>query len=286
MGIPCVNFFCDHVREYRRLPPEFAPFDLHWVPEHDALPLYRDRRWPALSAPMPCWVPPSQRHPPYVERPVLSFVGGRDPLRAALLAHTAGQGLPLEIRGPSWLTSLVPPARPPSPASLGARCADWAALIRRLGWVAAIRRASGRFASTREPEFDFSPFLHASPSDATYAEVVAGAAVSLGINRFPSLRHPARRPGTYSRLRDIEAPMLGACYLTEHAPGLDELYVSGTEIETYRDADELVAKARALLNDPVRRSRLRAAGQTRALREHSVGHALSRIAARLELALS
>src|SRR6266513_2305327 len=33
MGIPTVNFFCDNVREFDRVPPEYSPFALHWVPE-------------------------------------------------------------------------------------------------------------------------------------------------------------------------------------------------------------------------------------------------------------
>ena len=116
-----------------------------------------------------------------------------------------------------------------------------------------------------------------------YLDVVATSAVSLGINRFPSLLHPTCKPGTYSRLRDIEAPMLGACYLTEWAEGLDSLYDIGSEIETFRDEQELVAKSRELLGSPARRLELRAAGQRRALREHTVGQSLHRISASLGL---
>ena len=44
MGIPCVNFFCDNVREFVKPPAEYAPFALHWVPEFEALPMYREAR--------------------------------------------------------------------------------------------------------------------------------------------------------------------------------------------------------------------------------------------------
>jgi len=284
LGIPCVNFFCDNVREYHRLPQAFAPFDLHWVPEHAAMSLYKARGWAALNAPMPCWVPPARRNPPGADRPAVSFIGGRDSLRAALLAQVAPH-LPLEIRGPSWLKTESPAAAAPPPRpSPRERFNDWADFIRRQGIRAAARRATGRSGSAAETSFDFTPFVHPSPSDEAYADIVIGSAVSLGINRFPTLRLPASQLAVYSRLRDIEAPMLGACYLTEEAPGLDELYRVGEEIETYRDADELVGKARALLADPRRRARLRAAGQTRALRDHCVGRSLAKIAARLGIA--
>src|SRR5215831_6610725 len=60
-GIPCVNFFCDNVREFVNVPREYAPFALHWVPEFEALPMYRKVGLPHIHAPMPCWVPPGLR---------------------------------------------------------------------------------------------------------------------------------------------------------------------------------------------------------------------------------
>ena len=75
--------------------------------------------------------------------------------------------------------------------------------------------------------------------------------------------------------------MLGACYLTEAAPGLEDLYVPGEEIEIYRSADELVAKTAQLLGDPQRRLRLRRQGQRRALADHTIGRSLVRIASAL-----
>jgi len=40
LGIPCVNFFCDNVREFTRVPDNYRSFDLHWVPEAEARVLY------------------------------------------------------------------------------------------------------------------------------------------------------------------------------------------------------------------------------------------------------
>lgn len=103
------------------------------------------------------------------------------------------------------------------------------------------------------------------------------------MNRYPSWRFPPEQPDTYSRLRDIEAPMAGACYLTEWTQGLDQLYELGREIETYRDAAELVEKSRALAGDPPRRKRMREAAQRRALNDHAIAETIRRVAARLNL---
>ena len=96
-----------------------------------------------------------------------------------------------------------------------------------------------------------------------------------------SRKRSLHRPLIYSRLRDIEAPMLGACYLTEWAPGLDQLYELGREIEVYRDADELAGKIQMLARDATQRHELRAAGQRRALNDHCIAHTLARIVERL-----
>jgi len=58
LGIPCVNYFCDNVREFAEVPAVYRPFALHWVPELEALPMYRRAGLAHIHAPMPCWVPP------------------------------------------------------------------------------------------------------------------------------------------------------------------------------------------------------------------------------------
>jgi spore maturation protein CgeB len=71
--------------------------------------------------------------------------------------------------------------------------------------------------------------------------------------------------------------MLGACYLSEWTQGLQQLYELGTEIETYRTAEELTAKLEMLAGDRAKRRTLRRLGQRRALTDHSVGHTLHKI---------
>ena len=105
--------------------------------------------------------------------------------------------------------------------------------------------------------------LHANAplSEEAYFQATRTSQVVVGINRCPSFRRPFWNPLRYSRLRDIEAPMLGACYLTERAPGLTDLFEVGTEIETYADAAELVEKSKALQGDLPRRTRMRRLGR-------------------------
>lgn len=283
LGIPCVNFFCDNVREFRGIPSEFHGFDLHWVPEFKALPFYRRAGLPVLHAPMPCWMPPGWRTPvPVAEESYPpSFVGTRDLQREQLFASAFAHGLTLELRGTGW--GGPPPAPPPPPrgGSLSTRLRRQADFIGSQGWAAFARKCLAGVRRLPSPELDFTAHARPSPQGDDYWRVLRGSMVCVGVNRYPSLRFPFNRPDSYSRLRDIEAPMAGACYLTEWTEGLDELYDLGTEIETYRTPAELSSKVAELSADRPRRTRLRAAGQHRALAHHTIARTVESIAGHL-----
>jgi spore maturation protein CgeB len=127
----------------------------------------------------------------------------------------------------------------------------------------------------------FRGSIRKKPDASEYIEVTQQSVVTLGINRYPSFRHSLSAPDTYSRLRDLEAPMLGACYLTEWTEGLDKLYEPGREIETYSNAEEMAYKIEMLKADRERRLALRRNGQRRALAEHSVTRTLAKLVAAL-----
>lgn len=279
-GVPTVNFFCDNLREFRRLPVEFEPFDLHWVPELGAVPMYAKRGWSALFAPMPCWVPPARRVVRSESSPGLCFIGSRDPLRSALMEYVARSGLPLTLCGTGWSRAAAEAGAPQARPTWRARLEDWMDFTRRQGPGMALGRlaARGRRNAGLDIDFDFSQWVAPSPDDDGYARWIAESAVALGVNRCPLPAALGPRSVVYSRLRDIEAPMLGACYLTEWAPELESLYELGQEIEVYRDETELVEKASELLSDLGRRLALRHAALKRVHADHGVGSTVRRIA--------
>ncbi len=282
LGIPCVNFFCDNVREFRRVPAVYRGFDLHWVPEFKAVALYTHDRLPVLHAPMACWVPPRQRTPAGRETLPVTFVGTRDDERERLFADAIQHGLRVDLRGTGWAAPVDPPGAPPpraqNPLLLFRR---QLAFARQHGWKALARKHARSLLPRPPLTFDFTPHVRPAPAGDDYWTSLRESVVCLGVNRYPSMRRAPGHPDTYSRLRDIEAPMTGACYLTEWTEGLDELYVPGVEIETYRDAAELAAKADALAKDAPRRARLRGAGQRRALADHTIARTLESMARRL-----
>ncbi|HEY9156264.1 MAG TPA: glycosyltransferase, partial [Opitutaceae bacterium] len=282
LGVPTVNFYCDHIREHRDAPPQFSGFDLHWVPETRAIEWYRKKNWRHLHAPMPTWVPREFRSLPPGENLPPTFLGTADSLRADLLGRALQCGAEIDIRGSSWINDGTPGPTIP-PANIFTRFAREAALIRKLGWRApwykrTYRDTAASFADTLKPHFRPAP----KGGDEMF-RVLRESRVALGINRYPNFSRPFSRPDVYSRLRDIEAPMAGACYLTEWTEDLPHWYEIGRDIETYRSVEELVDKLKMLESSSDRRRSLRENGQRRAANELTIGRSFEKITQALGL---
>jgi hypothetical protein len=84
--------------------------------------------------------------------------------------------------------------------------------------------------------------------------------------------HRAARRLRHLRLREFEAPMSGALYLTEDQPELAEYFTPGQEMLTYTDRDDLLDKVRYYLAHQEQAERIRRAGLERARREHTWQH--------------
>lgn len=278
IGIPCVNFFCDNVREFVKPPVEYAAFALHWVPEFEALPMYREAGLPHIQAPMPCWISQELRDSPHVETEPATFLGSADVLRRDLLGRALQSGSDFIVRGPGWLgggDSTNGSQRSHSIASVVNNQID---RVKQYGFGGLLKKLEARMLPLRPPSIPESQ-IGAAVFDDDYIRVTREAMVTIGVNRVPTANRSLHRPLVYSRLRDIEAPMLGACYLTEWTEGLEHMYELGKEIEAYRTAEELTGKLSELRKDAVRRVAMRQRAQRRALADHTVGRSMERIRA-------
>lgn len=284
LGIPCVNFFCDNVREFRKIPKEFYCFDLHWIPEFKAINMYQTAGLRYIYAPMPVWIPPHHRNCKHSENYGVSFIGSRDRQREVLLAEAIKSNIDIEIRGAGWGKYVSTPS-----SSILSCQSLWKASINQWKFIniqgisAWIRKMKTQSLPVI-PDDIFTNFVKQEPNNVEYLAIIQQSMISLGINRYPSYHYPFFQPNTYSRMRDIEAPMMGACYLTEWTEGIDHLYELGQEIETYRTAEEMVEKISQLKAEPEKRKKLRYFGQRRSLAEHTISKSLAKIHHTLGLA--
>jgi hypothetical protein len=277
MGIPCVNFFCDNVRNFQKIPKIFGVFDKNWVPEYKALAQYKKAGINHIHLPMPMWVEPIYRKPSAIENGKISFIGSKDIQRQLFFEKLFSEhsNLLIDIYGAAWLNKeekiLVA-----NNSTFATKAINQLSFIQKFGIKALINKLK-----LRQNNVIISNKLEAKlkpkPSFEEYIKITRESNIVIGINRYPSFQYPILKPNSYSRLRDIEAPMLGACYLTEWTDGLDELYEIGKEIEVFYNEESLNSKILELNFDSNLIMKLRINAQKKALNEHSIPASLNKL---------
>lgn len=283
LGIPCINFFCDNVRQFKTVPAEFDVFDLNWVPEYKALKMYQKAGYPFINIPMPMWIRPELRTARSERNKQVIFIGSKDVQRVRFCEELVKKApdIDLNIYGNGWNNNSAQQILPPPDYSTVKKIAHQVNFLQQQGPIAYMRKIAQRSDDTALSDVLTSKVQDLIDFD-TYNKLTAESMITMGINRYPSFRFPLNKPDSYSRLRDIEAPMLGACYLTEYTEGLENLYEIDKEIAVYKNADDLIKKVSELSGSSALRKVLRTGGQKRALTDHSIPQSLNKILERLK----
>lgn len=273
-GIKCVNFFCDHVRDFKSIPKEFKVFDLNWVPEHKALKMYKQANLPYINLPMPMWVKPEHRILTENENNAVSFIGSKDIQRVELFTELSKRFKDFKIYGAGWKEEHI--GYELKINSTIDKLKNQYFFLKENG-LHAFKNKILNLYLIKLDEALLAKHIMGKPNFEDYIYITKESAVTIGVNRYPSFQHPFYKPNTYSRLRDIEAPMLGACYLTEYTEGLENLYDIGNEIMVYHTVDELANQIAGLQKNKMLRKKLRVGGQKRALETHCIQYSIYKI---------
>jgi len=283
LGIPTINFYCNSLYQFELVAAIAPNVSFAWHAEKAAAPLYR------AAGATPVWVqmaadPDVYRPTPGTTRAARTcFVGQRYSDRDRWLGGLIRSGVPLDIYGPGWQrtngtgqadhtsrTSLG--RREPAPGSPTSYLQAVARNVRRDGLVGGAVR-TWRQASYRRETRQLAPTFweHArGPIPFEQIRDVFGRyQVVVNASNVWADGAPGSRLIPHVRLRDFEAPMCGACYLTGDTEEIREFYEVGREIETYQSPEEFVAKARFYLAHPDAAERMRQAGYCRARRDHT-----------------
>jgi hypothetical protein len=220
--------------------------------------------------------------------PAVRFVGFPSPARIAALRALAASGVPIEVYG-SWsraTSGVGADAGAGAPAPAAARSARSGlsravasiagrarrglhavpAIVHEDGLMAAWGRRRASSAPAAADHRDLEPWLRGPVPTEALPRTLAGAVVTLGCSETAA---GGRRGRRMMRLRDFEAPLAGACHLTQASPGLEDCYDLGREVLTWEEPGDLVETAKACLADPAKCLEVARAGWTRAAREHT-----------------
>jgi hypothetical protein len=255
------------------------------VPEFKALKLYQKAGIPFINLPMPVWVESEKRIYKEEKFKQITFIGSRDIQRLLLLEQLVKNDpdLPLALYGSGWIEKKDISSVPYTENYTFKKKIQFnLKFINDQGLKAFTRKLNNR-TIIDQVSSSLKLKIYNMPNFNEYNALTSESMVTLGINRYPSFRYPISQPDTYSRLRDIEAPMLGACYLTEWTEGIEELYDIENEIAVYKTALDLSKQIKALLNDPERRKSLKIHSQRKALNTHSIPNSLKKMKSSLGL---
>jgi spore maturation protein CgeB len=281
LGIPTVNFTCNNVHQFD-LVRDIAPhFDLCWVPEQAAQADFlavaaRPVRIQLAANPRVYFPVPEPR------RYDVTFVGQRYADRAELLQHLYANGIDVRAWGAGW--------QPRKRLDL-AQIKAGLALVEdeRLDGVRRILRQRLAHSAREEavaidtqPAIDTSAYGGPRLLQRDLVRMFSKSRLSLGFATAGE-SHKLQRRLTHLRLREFEAPMSGALYLTEAQPELAEYFEPDKEVLTYADRHELLDKARYYLGHQEHAERIRRAALIRSRREHTWQHRFNQLFACLGL---
>ncbi len=264
-GVPWINFYCDSTHRFPEVEALARVASLNWFPEHAAI-----ERYAALGTPFFCR--PYAYNPNFL--PDLSgrafhrkvgFIGVPTTNRITQLGWLLLFGSDVAIRGHRWVGEGANPFFNPIPA----RVRFWQALrqpglfekgIRRCFWPSVRKRAEGALGNNEF--FDF----------------IGNTQITLGLNQG---RDERGRLLSYMKLRDLEFPGYGCCYLTEHNQDIAEALEVGREVLTCHSMIDAAAQIRELQDQPERARAIGRAGRQRVLASHTWAARLPELAARL-----
>ena len=253
-GIPWVNFFCDSVYAFAWVAGLAAHTSLNWFVESEAEERYRSLGVPYLRAPYalnPDALPDASCAAP--DRALL-FVGSanRGRIKAAALLRLAGADI--HVRGWGWQEALAPKPAPDR---------NLPAAFRRAGRMAVRMLLDGRVGGYLD-------------RDTMLAELRRSAVV-LGLNEGGA--GPGAR--SYLKLRDLEFPGMGCCYLTQHHADLGAVLDLGREVVTFRTPSEAARIVKDLARHPSACREIGRRAQARVLRDHTWSARLPLLESRL-----
>jgi hypothetical protein len=281
LGIPTINFYCNSIYQFELVTRIAAAVDVSWHTERDARACY------IAAGARPVWV--QMGADPNLYRPIhvdareakICFVGQRYADRDRWLASLVKAGVPVAIYGNGWgvdaderdvqdIPETYLQRRQTAPGSLSSYIRVTSETLQKEGVLAGAARLTALWRHRTETR-KLTPLLrpYAKGRAGDLPVTFARYDVSLNMSNVWADGRPGSALIPHVRLRDFEAPMCGACYLTGHSDEIEEFYQVGKEIDTYSTENELIEKARFYLRKPESANSLRQAGLRRARRDHT-----------------
>jgi len=255
LGILTVNWFCNAAHQFYLIKDLAPAYDYCLVPEKFRIDDYK-----SINA-NPYYFPEAAN--PHIFKPYnftkefdATFVGKRYGDRYDIISYLHQNGIPVHVWGDGWKNI----------AFLSkAKNYSFFYLIKK-----ALQRGVSLFNQDRHvSDRVHTRFLHGVLSDEEYIKIYSRSKIAIGLSTCGDTHLQEDERILQIRLRDIEAPMSGAFYITEYIDELSDCFEIGKEIVCYESEEDLLEKLKYYLKKENEREKIRLAGYKRAVSEHT-----------------
>jgi len=296
LGIPTVNYYCNSTHQFELVEEIAKKVDYSWHTEHDAGVFYKgvgaNPIWVQMGADPNIYFPVNG-----IERKKKSvFIGQRYADRGLHVAALIENNISIDVYGSGWKSNLESSdaqinssytylGRVHTPPGKWASYRDIIlSTLNEKGCLSGIKRLirHANFWRKNRSILDIiSPHAVGRAND--ISEVLASYEICLNFSNVWADSSPGSELVPHVRLRDFEAPMCKTCYLTGHTEEIGEFYNVGKEIDTYRSIDELLDKTQFYLCHIDSAEKMRQAGYSRAIRDHTWSNRFIELFTKLDL---
>lgn len=259
------NFSCNNIHQFYLVKNIAKYFDYNLYSEKDAKKHYDGIRvnsiwWPMASNPK--YFFPRDIKKNYK----VTFVGANYGLRAKYINYLLEHNINVDVFGPGWKFGANTKSR-----SLLKHYSLIAQYFMQIN-VNNQAKYSGLIAEhdfKRKVAKNFPKNMHSIVSDEKLIDLYSESEISLGFLEVFDQHDPSKNILKHMHLRDFEAPMCRALYVTGYSDELANMFTPEKEVITYRDSYELLDKIKYYLNNEKQQEIIREAGYKRALSEHT-----------------
>ena len=287
LGIKTCNFYCNSIYQFELVAQISAAVDFSWHPERHAQAFYLKAGARPVCVQMAA--DPDMYHPvgPRQIIPKGCFVGQRYADREDWLAALMEAQIPFDIYGSGWggrLESAIQQCQGKDDINpyLGrktVRSGSTSAYlevvkenIKTSGLLGGVIRTGRQFKRRKVSErlkVKLETFSKGGLPQDKICETYSSYGVVLNFSNVWADGRPGSTLIPHVRLRDFEAPMCGAFYMTGHTDEIAECFEVDREIVTYQNCEELVDKVGFYLRNQEHARRIADAGLLRARSDHT-----------------
>ena len=278
LRVPMVNYHVDMAFQWYRVirtAPYFDVLALAQMTNVEHLKPYNAHiHWMPMAA-NPEWYASSSFSDSETQHDVC-FVGSFNPYRRALLAECVNRGFKPSVYGRGWTSAAPSPYRFEWDAYKIWHDIRFYALprLRAEGLDSVIGPIKKKYARAHTFEALHGAECFPPCADEALPGIFRSSKVNLGLSDtgWHAEAHVVASNNLQCRLRDFEVPMSGGFYLVQRAPGHEDYYNLGEEIETWASLEELIDKVTYYSNHEAAAWRIREAGRKRAVASHTWRH--------------